>query len=52
MIECALELSNYQINPKTIETILNIGKEMLEKPIDIVRWSRRCIDNLYKENIS
>ena len=36
MIECALELSNYQINQKTIEAILNIGKEMLEKPIDLL----------------
>ncbi len=36
MIECALELSNYQINQKTIEKILNIGKEMLEKPIELI----------------
>lgn len=36
MIECALELSNYNINQKSIETILNIGKEMLEKPIDLL----------------
>ena len=28
MIECALELSNYKINPKTIEAILNIGKKI------------------------
>jgi len=36
MIECALELSNYQINQKTIEAILNIGKDMLEKPIELI----------------
>lgn len=36
MVECALELSNYQINQKTIEKILNIGKEMLEKPIELL----------------
>lgn len=36
MIECALELSNYQITPKTIDGILNIGKEMLEKPIELL----------------
>ena len=36
MIECALETSNYKINQKTIEAILNIGKEMLEKPIDLL----------------
>ena len=36
MIECALEISNYKISPKTIETILGIGKEMLEKPIELI----------------
>ncbi len=36
MVECALELSNYQIRQKTIEAILNIGKEMLEKPIELL----------------
>ncbi len=36
MIECALELSNNSINPKTIENILKIGKEMLEKPIELL----------------
>ena len=36
MIECALTISNHQINPKVIEKILNIGKEMLEKPIELI----------------
>ncbi|QTE24413.1 HAD family hydrolase [Polaribacter cellanae] len=36
MIECALELSNYKISQQTIEKILNIGKEMLEKPIELL----------------
>ena len=36
MIECALELSNYKISQKTIKKILNIGKEMLEKPIELL----------------
>lgn len=36
MIECALELSNYQIKPKAIKEILAIGKEMLEKPIELL----------------
>ncbi|MBL4905129.1 MAG: HAD family hydrolase [Flavobacteriaceae bacterium] len=36
MIECALELSNYKIRPKVIEDILNIGKEMIEKPIELL----------------
>ena len=36
MVECALELSNYNVNQKTIEAILNIGKEMIEKPIELL----------------
>ncbi|WP_034039948.1 HAD family hydrolase [Wocania ichthyoenteri] len=36
MVEVALELSNYNISNKTIETILNIGKNMLEKPVELL----------------
>ena len=36
MVETALELSNYKIKPIVIEKILNIGKEMLEKPIELL----------------
>ena len=51
MIECALELSNYQINPKTIEKILEIGKRMLEKPIillDGVEDVLKSLEGKYK----
>ena len=36
MIECALEISNHQVHQKTIEKILNIGKDMLKKPIELL----------------
>lgn len=36
MIECALELSNYTINPKALQAILDIGKEMFNKPIELL----------------
>lgn len=36
MVECALELSNYSLSPRVIDKILNIGKEMLEKPIELL----------------
>ena len=36
MVEIALELSNHSIGNKTIEAILNIGKEMLNKPVDLL----------------
>ena len=46
MIESALELSNYQISQKTIESILNIGKEMLEKPIELLNGIEDVLKNL------
>ena len=36
MVECALKLSNYTLPQKTLEEVLNIGKEMFEKPIEIL----------------
>ncbi|NMH89503.1 HAD family hydrolase [Flavivirga algicola] len=36
MVESALELSNYNVPHKTIEAILNIGKNMLEKPVELL----------------
>ena len=36
MVECALDISNNTLNPKLFNAILNIGKEMLEKPIELL----------------
>lgn len=36
MVESALELSNYNVSNKTIEAILNIGKDMLNKPVELL----------------
>ena len=46
MIECALEISNYQVQQKTIEAILNIGKNMLEKPIELLDGIEDVLKNL------
>jgi putative hydrolase of the HAD superfamily len=46
MVECALELSNYQVNQKTIEAILTIGKEMLEKPIELLEGVEEVLQSL------
>ncbi len=46
MIECALELSNYKINQKTINRILEIGKEMLEQPIDLLDGVEEVLQKL------
>ena len=36
MVESALELSNYNVSSKTIEAILNIGKDMLNRPVELL----------------
>ena len=36
MVECALELSNHGVSSKTVEAILNIGKNMLNKPVELL----------------
>ncbi len=46
MIECALEISNNQVQQKTIEAILNIGKNMLEKPIELLVGIEDVLKNL------
>ncbi|WP_405606037.1 HAD family hydrolase [Polaribacter sp. Asnod1-A03] len=46
MVESALELSNYQVSQKTIESILNIGKEMLEKPIELLDGIETVLEKL------
>ena len=46
MVECALELSNYNVNQKTIEAILNIGKDMLDKPIELLDGVEEVLQSL------
>ncbi|MEN3324006.1 HAD family hydrolase [Mariniflexile soesokkakense] len=36
MVESALEQSNYNISTKSIEAILKIGKDMLNKPVELL----------------
>jgi len=36
MVELALELSNYTLSNQTIEQIINIGKDMLNKPVELL----------------
>ena len=46
MVECALELSNYNVNQKTIAAILDIGKEMLDKPIELLDGVEEVLQSL------
>jgi putative hydrolase of the HAD superfamily len=46
MVECALELSNKSIQPRIIEEILQIGKDMLQKPIDLLEGVEEVLAGL------
>ena len=48
MVECALKLSNYTISQKVIEDILDIGKEMLEKPIELLDGVEEVLKKLQR----
>lgn len=50
MVEVALELSNYQVPNKTIEAILNIGKNMLEKPVELLDGVEDVLKTLSKNH--
>ena len=49
MIEVALDISNYEVSNKTIEKILNIGKQMLNKPVELLENVERVL-TLLSEN--
>ena len=46
MVECALEISNNKVNQNTINKILEIGKEMLEQPIDLLDGVEEVLQKL------
>ncbi len=46
MVECALQLSNYKLNPKIIQEIIELGKCMLEKPIELLEGVEETLSTL------
>jgi putative hydrolase of the HAD superfamily len=46
MIELALDVSNKKVVPEIIEKILEIGKDMLYKPIELLDGIKDVLDNL------
>lgn len=46
MIESALELSNNQLSQATIGEILNLGKEMLQQPVVLLKGVKKVLDEL------
>lgn len=49
MVESALEISNYNVDAQTIEAILNIGKEMLDKPVELLDGVEDVLKKLSKK---
>jgi putative hydrolase of the HAD superfamily len=46
LIETAIELSEGRISGKEIQRIIDLGKEMLNHPIDLLPYVRQAIDQL------
>lgn len=49
MVEMALEISNYNVSQATIQSILNIGKEMLDKPVELLDGVEEVLKELSKK---
>ena len=49
MIETALKLSNYQASNQVIESIINIGKEMFDKPVELLDGVEKTLELLSKK---
>ena len=46
MIEAALELTNHQINGTAIEKIITIGKDLLQKPVELLPHVTEVLEEL------
>jgi putative hydrolase of the HAD superfamily len=49
MVEMALEISNYSVSNKTIEAILDIGKDMINKPVELLDGVEEVLETLSKQ---
>ncbi len=49
MVEMALELSNHTVSSKTIDQIINIGKEMINKPVELLEGVDETLAELSKK---
>lgn len=49
MVESALEISNFNLSAKTIEAIVNIGKNMLNKPVELLDGVEEVLNKLSKK---
>ncbi|WP_437372451.1 HAD family hydrolase [Maribacter litoralis] len=46
MIECALELSNNQVSAKTVRALLDLGKDMITQPVELLEGVEEVLGQL------
>lgn len=46
MIECALELSNNQVSAKTVSALLDLGKDMITQPVELLDGVEEVLERL------
>ena len=46
LVECALSISQNKVSPETIGKILDIGKDMLNKPVDVLEHVEKVLAKL------
>jgi len=49
MVEMAIELSNKTVSNEVISEILDIGKEMINKPVELLEGVEEVLQNLSKK---
>lgn len=49
MIESAMELSNNHVPPQTLTEILNLGKEMIAKPVELLQGVEEVLQKLSRK---
>ena len=49
MIESAMELSNNHVPPQTLSEILNLGKEMIAKPVELLQGVEEVLQKLSRK---
>ena len=46
MIETALKISEYQLNPDVVERIIGLGKELIDQPIELIEGVEQVLQEL------
>lgn len=50
MVETAIKISNGQVSNKTMQAILAIGKDMLNKPVELLKGVEKVLETLSKSH--